>query len=149
MTVPTDRSMPKRRGAKHAGWNAAALIGVLLGLPPGAAPVRSQPDDLSAYISGDRRSGYTFLTPETRALQNDEFGNPGMLWVEHGSELWNASAGPEGRSCATCHGQAKLSMRGVAARYPAYDEGSRRVINLEQRHQHVPRREAGTGALRL
>ena len=99
----------------------------------GASSVLAQPDDFSAYISGDRRSGYTFLTPETRALQNDEFANPGMLWVEQGSELWNAPAGPEGRSCATCHGQAKLSMRGVAARYPAYDAGSRRVINLEQR----------------
>ena len=31
-------------------------------------------------------SGYAFLTPETQALQDDDFANPGMLWVESGQQ---------------------------------------------------------------
>jgi sulfur-oxidizing protein SoxA len=112
---------------------ALASAVVWLTLSAGSSPVVSQSDDLSAYMSGQRRSGYTFLTPETRALQNDEFANPGMLWVEQGADLWRAPALPSGRSCASCHGEAQHSMRGVAARYPSYDATSRRVINLEQR----------------
>jgi len=69
-------------------------------------------------------SGYDFLTPENQALQDDEFANPGMLWVETGARLW-------GESCASCH--AEGSMAGVAARYPQWDERLGRVINLEQR----------------
>jgi sulfur-oxidizing protein SoxA len=83
------------------------------------------------YTAGDRRSGFTFLTKETQALQNDDFANPGMLWVEQGERLWR-SAPPNGRSCRSCHGEA-ASLRGVAARYPAYGADAGRVVNLEQR----------------
>jgi sulfur-oxidizing protein SoxA len=80
------------------------------------------------------KPGVTFQTPETQALQADEAANPGMLWVETGSALWSAPAGAENRSCATCHQDATVSMRGVAARYPTVDPG-RGVINLEGRIQ--------------
>ena len=40
------------------------------------------------YQVEDRRSGYTFAAPETRAMQDDNFQNPGMLWAEIGEELW-------------------------------------------------------------
>ena len=40
------------------------------------------------YMIEDRRSGYTYLSQENRKLQDDEFGNPGMLWVSRGQELW-------------------------------------------------------------
>jgi sulfur-oxidizing protein SoxA len=110
---------------KH--WLACGLVGLTLA----AAGIAAAQQDLSAYVAGDRRSGYTYLTPETRALQNDEFANPGMLWVEEGERLWNA-APAGGKSCAGCHGDAAGSMRGVAARYPAYDDALTRVINLEQ-----------------
>jgi L-cysteine S-thiosulfotransferase len=33
---------------------------------------------------GDRRSGYDFASPETRAMQDDDTANPGMLWVAQG-----------------------------------------------------------------
>ena len=117
-----------------------------LALPLGAASVLAQTDDLSAYISGDRRSGYTFLTPQTRALQNDDFANPGMLWVEQGRRMWKAPAGPSGQSCATCHMDAAASMRGVAARYPAYDAQSKRVVNLEQRINMCRTQKQGVAA---
>lgn len=102
------------------------LLVPLAGLGPAAA------QDLSRYSVEGRRSGYTFLSPATRAQQDDEFTNPGMLWVEQGQRLWTAPAG-DGKSCAACHGSAAQSMRGVAARYPTFDPGQRRVINLEQR----------------
>lgn len=78
------------------------------------------------------RSGYSFLTPELQSLQDDDFANPGMLWVDQGESLWNTKAGASNQSCADCHGDAASSMRGVAPRYPAYSDQLGRVINLEQ-----------------
>jgi sulfur-oxidizing protein SoxA len=128
-----NKPMLNQGEAMSSPWDSRALIAILIGLLAGSKPVLSQPYDLSAYVSGERRSGYTFLTPETRALQNDEFANPGMLWVEQGSDLWKTSAGRANRSCMTCHDDAQLTMRGVAAQYPSFDSRSRRAINLEQR----------------
>jgi L-cysteine S-thiosulfotransferase len=79
------------------------------------------------------RSGVTFAGSDVRAMQSDDSGNPGMLWVERGELLWNAPAGAAGRSCASCHADARGSMRGVAARYPAYDEKAGDVIDLDAR----------------
>lgn len=81
----------------------------------------------------DRRSGYDFMSRETRAMQDEDAANPGMLWVKDGEALWNARAGAASRACADCHGAARVSMKGVAARYPAFYAGLRRPVNLEQR----------------
>jgi sulfur-oxidizing protein SoxA len=83
--------------------------------------------------AAERRSGYAFMSRETRAMQDDDATNPGMLWVLDGEALWNRKAGAADRSCADCHGAAERSMRGVAARYPAVDSSTRKLINLEQR----------------
>jgi L-cysteine S-thiosulfotransferase len=79
-----------------------------------------------------RRSDYTYLSDALRRLQDDDFANPGMLWVDRGQQLWNQVAGPTAQSCQSCHGRAAESMRSVATRYPAWSEGAGRVINLEQ-----------------
>ena len=34
-----------------------------------------------------RRSGYSFMAPDTRAMQDDDTSNPGMLWVLDGEAL--------------------------------------------------------------
>lgn len=81
----------------------------------------------------ERRSGYTFMGPETKAMQDDDTANPGMLGVLEGEALWNRKAGSAGKACADCHGDAHSSMKGVAARYPAYDKALGRPVNLEQR----------------
>ena len=81
----------------------------------------------------ERRSGYAFMSRETRAMQDDAAANPGMLWVLEGEALWNARAGADGRACRDCHGDARASMKGVAARYPAFDAARARPVNLEQR----------------
>ena len=81
----------------------------------------------------ERRSGYSFMGPETRAMQDDDTSNPGMLFVLDGEALWSRKAGGADRSCADCHGEARDSMRGVAARYPAFDRAQRLPVTLEQR----------------
>ncbi len=85
------------------------------------------------YQVDDRRSGYTYAAPETRAIQADEFQNPGMLWVENGEELWGNVDGAEGKSCQSCHNDAEESMKGVGARYPVFAPELGKLINLEQR----------------
>jgi sulfur-oxidizing protein SoxA len=94
---------------------------------------------------GERRSGYDFMAPDTRAIQDDDTSNPGMLWVLDGEVLWKRKEGNAGKSCADCHGDADNSMKGVAARYPAFDKTLGRPVDLEQRinlertqHQEAP-----------
>jgi L-cysteine S-thiosulfotransferase len=81
----------------------------------------------------ERRSGYSFMSPENQAIQNDDTANPGMLWVLDGEALWKSKTGAGGKACADCHGDAAAGMRGVAARYPAFDQTLGRPVDLEQR----------------
>ena len=81
----------------------------------------------------ERKSGYEFMTRETRAMQDDDTSNPGMLWVLDGEALWKRKAGEANKSCADCHGDAAASMKGVAARYPAFDAARGRPVDLEER----------------
>ncbi|MGY8678273.1 sulfur oxidation c-type cytochrome SoxA [Bradyrhizobium sp. UFLA05-153] len=91
-----------------------------------------------ALIAGEipqdaRRSGYSFMGPDTRAMQDDDTSNPGMLFVLDGEALWKTRSGSAGRACADCHGDARESMKGVAARYPAFDKALGRPVTLDQR----------------
>src|SRR3989454_2636379 len=81
----------------------------------------------------ERRSGYDFMSRETRAMQDDDTANPGLLWVLEGGTLWNRKIGAAGRACADCHGDGRASMKGVAARHPSFDAGRGRPVALEQR----------------
>jgi L-cysteine S-thiosulfotransferase len=76
-------------------------------------------------------SGWHYRTKETRALEADTFENPAMLGVEDGAAIWETVEGTEGKSCATCHGDASESMAGVGANYPKWDADSGRPINIE------------------
>lgn len=80
-----------------------------------------------------RRSGYDFMGPQSRAMQDDDTANPGMLTVLDGEALWARKVGMVGKACADCHGDAADSMKGVATRYPAFDAASGRPIDLEGR----------------
>lgn len=102
------------------------LVATLAFLAPLAAFAADIPN-------AERRSGYDFMGRETRAMQDDDAVNPGMLAVLDGEALWNRSEGPAGKSCASCHGDAHASMKGVAARYPAVDAALGRPVDLEQR----------------
>jgi L-cysteine S-thiosulfotransferase len=87
----------------------------------------------SAPAADPRRSGFDAMTAELRAMQQDDASNPGMLWVKDGEALWNRVDGAAGKSCASCHGVATTAMRGVAARYPAFDTVAARPFTLAQR----------------
>jgi sulfur-oxidizing protein SoxA len=87
---------------------------------------------LAAEIApADRRSGYEDMSRETRAMEDDDTANPAMLSVLDGEALWNRKAGTANTSCADCHGDAAQSMKGVAARYPAFDAAHGRPVDLE------------------
>jgi L-cysteine S-thiosulfotransferase len=89
---------------------------------------------LSAEIPLDqRRSAYEDLSRDNKAMQDDDTANPAMLAVLDGEALWRTKAGAADRSCADCHGDAKERMKGVAARYPTYDNRTNKPLNLEQR----------------
>jgi sulfur-oxidizing protein SoxA len=101
-------------------WAAA-----LLALAAAAAAAPPLPDG--------RLSGFEFMGESTQAMQRDDASNPGMLWVLEGEAAWSHQVGADRRSCAGCHGDARQSMRGVAARYPAFDAALQRPVDLRQR----------------
>ena len=104
----------------------------LLGLLLAAALLPLLPQ--AAEPTGDgRRSGLADMGAATQAMQRDDSRNPGMLWVLQGEQAWSRPAGRTSGSCAGCHGDARQSMRGVAARYPAFDAALGRAVDLRQR----------------
>lgn len=80
-----------------------------------------------------RRSDSAFISADTRAMQADDTTNPGMLAVLDGEALWKQKAGSSEKSCADCHGDAAVSMKGVAARYPAFMTKLGVPVDLQQR----------------
>lgn len=48
-------------------------------------------------------SGWRFRSPETRALQMDDFDNPSFVFVDDGLALMAKVDGSEGKSCTSCH----------------------------------------------
>ena len=94
------------------------------------------------------KSGSAFLGADLLSLQKDEFANPGMLWVERGEKLWRQAAGKKNLSCASCHEDAKSTMRGIAARYPRIDAESGKLLNLEGRINLCRGRRMGAELLR-
>ncbi|UTD27432.1 sulfur oxidation c-type cytochrome SoxA [Bradyrhizobium sp. WD16] len=77
-------------------------------------------------------SGYEFRSKETRALQDDDLENPGFLAIERAADAWKKVDGAEGKSCATCHGEAETSMKGVGAAMPKWNDKLKKPVNLEQ-----------------
>lgn len=102
------------------------LAGLTLAVVSGAAAA-------GEIAPQDKKSGSEFMAAETRRMQADEVSNPGMLWVQDGERLWKQAEGPAGATCQGCHGDASQSMRGAAARYPAFDAELGRPIDLSGR----------------
>jgi len=111
--------------------NLAAMCLVAVCCLAGADDIRSFADKAD-LAPATLKSGLEFLTPETRAMQLDDFENPGFLWVEAGKALFEEEeASP---SCQSCHAASgDRALRGVAARYPAVDSQAGELLNLEQR----------------
>ncbi len=79
------------------------------------------------------KSGYTYATKDTQILQDDDMQNPGMLWVDTGSEIWEKVEGEAGKSCASCHDDAEKSMKGVSSTYPKYKDKLGKLQSVVQR----------------
>ena len=92
-------------------------------------------------MEGGVWSGYKTATAETRAMQDDDFENPAMPYVDAALDLYNTEAGVAGVSCADCHGEVDdetggrfgIPMKGVGATYPTYDVEDHKPINTELR----------------
>ena len=124
----------------------AAALGVAAGVAAG--PAFSDPVDDRLVIDGEIemiirapapeghpfeevRSGWSYRADETRALEAESFQNPGMIAVERGEEVWNTVDGAAGKSCASCHGSAADSMKGVGASYPKWNAKAGKPLNIE------------------
>ena len=75
-----------------------------------------------------RQSSYELMSAENKAMQDDPLLNPAMFWVGDGEALWQQKMGPQNKSCGTCHGDAKKSMRGVATQYPKIVKGKLQTL---------------------
>jgi L-cysteine S-thiosulfotransferase len=88
----------------------------------------------AAQVGADkRRSGYQDMGEALQKMQDDDTANPGMLFVQLGSQSWAKKVGKADKSCADCHGGAATSMKGVAARYPAIPKDADTPLDLEGR----------------
>jgi sulfur-oxidizing protein SoxA len=127
MAASASPQSPMQAGTPNEGANARSAA--VSSTPAGSA----------------RRSGFDFMRPSTQALQRDDLQNPALLWVADGADLWRARAGSAEKSCGDCHGDAAQSMRGVAARYPRFDDTlnapallSTRINLCRTRQQRAP-----------
>jgi L-cysteine S-thiosulfotransferase len=132
-----DRDKPghDERGRVGALFPARTALAAALTL---LAPIAS---------AAEKHSGYDDASPETRAMQDDDAGNPGFLWVQQGETLWSERPIGSGPSCAECHGVAPATMRGVAARYPRYNASLRRPVTLAQQIQQCRTERQGAPPL--
>jgi len=105
--------------------NIAPTIGLLLAVT------------MSSVYAAVPVSGYEFLTQETRAMQDDEFENPGMIAVEEGQQLFQEHRPDEEYACANCHGMdgEKLDTKKIAS-YPNFDPDLGGLVTLQEKINH-------------
>ncbi len=123
---------------KFTAFAAAGAVAASLGAAnadDGAqvAVTAAKTHDWGAYQVDDRRSGFTYAAKETRRIQEDDFQNPGFIWVEDGEALWEQKEGKAGKACASCHEDAETAMRGVGNSYPKFKKELGKLQNLEQK----------------
>jgi sulfur-oxidizing protein SoxA len=78
-----------------------------------------------------KQSSYELMSPENKAMQDDPTLNPAMFWVNDGQTLWQEKFGPKNLSCASCHGDVKKSMRGIAAQFPKVIKGKLQTLESQ------------------
>lgn len=116
---------------KLEGVTAMQAFGLLLLVLCLTLPCASAVGQLAA--SAGLRSGYDTMSESTQMMQRDDAANPGMLTVSDGARRWAQPEGSEQRTCAGCHGEASVTMKTAAARYPRWDERLSRPVGLSQR----------------
>lgn len=91
---------------------------------------RTKAPEAVADVFDEVISGWHFREEETRAMQADDFDNPGMIFAELGEDLWNTVEGSEDKSCASCH-ESPDNMAEVRPGYPKWNEDAGEVRTLE------------------
>ena len=102
----------------------------------------------TAALAGEAKSGYEYIKPASRAMQDDDFENPGLLAVERGQVLFNSKQHGAGKACAACHGEdgARLNTKNLA-RYPVYNEDAAEIVTLQHRISRCREHNAGSKPL--
>ena len=77
------------------------------------------------------QSSYELMSTENKAMQDDPSLNPAMFWVGDGEALWNQPSSKNNQSCASCHGDAKKSMRGAATVFPKMIKGKLQTLESQ------------------
>jgi len=93
-----------------------------------AGSFKSEP--VTQFERAGKKSGTLFATPETQAMQKDDFENPAFLLVDQGEAMWLKAEGEAGKSCGSCHGAA-ANMRGVGNTYPKVSKDTGKLFTLE------------------
>lgn len=73
-------------------------------------------------------SGFEFISADSQALQQDDFSNPGYLWVEKGQALYKSDG------CQDCHSDSNFAKS--AASFPKVSNHSGQLINLQAQINH-------------
>lgn len=103
---------------------------------------------LATVLAGEAKSGYEYIKPASRAMQDDDFENPGLLAVERGQVLFNAKQRGAGKTCAACHGADGAGLNaGNIARYPVYNEDAAEIVTLQKRISRCREQNAGSKSL--
>jgi sulfur-oxidizing protein SoxA len=129
----------------YASWATAAAVMFAL-----TGPVLADPVEEELVVNGDLKlvtmapapdhlkdvmdtiwSGWHFREAETRALQMDDFDNPGMLFPDRALDKWNAADGDQGKSCASCHGGPE-ALEGLRAQMPRVDAKTGKLTIMEE-----------------
>ena len=108
------------------------LFLLLLIIVPASEQITSEAEIDREAKTPPSLSGYEFIHEETQALQDDEFANPGMLWVDRGYDLYSTAV-TENQSCSSCHGSNGEEFIGIADSYPRLDERTSELVNIENR----------------
>jgi sulfur-oxidizing protein SoxA len=126
--MPVDR-ISVRGGLMACGLRAAVVAIALLAMMAVAIAGATAAEPTDSRLT----SATAFLSPELRAEQSDDLRNRGMLWVEQGEKLFAPNTPSGAAACASCHGDAKTSMRSVATRLPSVSSTTGQLVNLEGR----------------
>lgn len=102
----------------------------------------------TATLAGETKSGYEYIKPATRAMQDDDFGNPGLLTVDKGQHLFNNPINGASKACAECHGEdgTELNTKNIA-RYPVYNKEHNEIVTLQEKINRC--RTDKTGSMKL
>ena len=111
-----------------------------------AGSYKSEP--VTTFTYQDKKSGYLFATPETQAMQNDDFENPASLWLAQGEKLWTKVDGSAGKSCGACHGAA-ANLRGVGNTYPKISQDTGKLATIEDQINYCRTERMKAPALKL